>query len=252
MPAKRIHIAGSTATAGEAAAQKGCDLLQTVLAEQEAASVVFATGASQFDLLDHLIAAPNIDWHRVRGFHLDEYLGLSISHPASFRKYLWERLISRLPVPMKSFHYLDGEANPAEELARSNHVLHGISIDLAFIGIGENGHIAFNDPPANFETQDPFIVVELDDACRRQQLNEGWFPSFEAVPTHAISMSVNQIMKSDAIICTVPDTRKANAVKAALEGPVSPDVPASILQHHPNCHFFLDKHSAVLLSPQSD
>lgn len=241
------HIAQTASIAGRDAAKLGASLLRETLARKKEANIILATGASQFDMLAHLLKEPNIDWHRVTGFHLDEYLGLPITHNASFRKYLWERFICRLPTPLKAFHYLDGESNPANEIPRINKVIGRHQIDIAFIGIGENGHIAFNDPPADFNTSDPYILVDLDEACRRQQWNEGWFPDLESVPKQAISMSVRHIMKSDVIVCTVPDERKAKAVQQTFEGLVTPEVPASMLQEHPACHFFLDQMSASLL-----
>ena len=178
------------------------------------------------------------------GFHLDEYVGLAISHPASFRGYLWQRFVSQLPLPLRAFHFLDGEGDPQKECSRVADIIRRHPIDVAFVGIGENGHLAFNDPPADFETEQPYFVVQLDDACRRQQLGEGWFPTFDDVPKQAISMSVRQIMKSRAIICTVPDERKAEAVQNSVEGEVTPKVPASILQRHEQCTLYLDKPAA--------
>ncbi len=235
---------------GKAAAAAGAELMRRALAERGAASIIVATGASQFEMLAQLSQEPGIDWHRVTGFHLDEYVGLSIAHPASFRRYLWERFVSRLPLPMRAFHYLDGETDPAAEAARVGEIIRRHPIDVAFVGIGENGHLAFNDPPADFDTEEPYLVVQLDDACRRQQLGEGWFPTFDDVPREAISMSVRQIMKSHAILCTVPDERKAEAVRNAVEGDVTPQVPASILQQHVRCTLYLDKPAASLLRKQ--
>jgi glucosamine-6-phosphate deaminase len=176
---------------------------------------------------------------------------MPIAHPASFRRYLWERFARRLPLPLRTFHYLDAEGDAAAECERAGELIRRRLIDAAFVGIGENGHLAFNDPPADFATERPYIVVELDEACRRQQLGEGWFPSLDDVPRRAISMSIRQILKSRTIVCTVPDARKAAAVKAAVEGPVTPAVPASILQEHPDCHLFLDAAAAALLTPAS-
>ncbi len=207
--------------------------------------MVVATGASQFEVLAALVAAEGIDWPSVTGFHLDEYLGLPMSHPASFRRYLKERLVDH--VPLAAFHYIDGEADAAAECRRVGDLIRRHPIDVALVGIGENGHLAFNDPPADFKIDEPYIIVDLDDACRRQQFGEGWFPTFDAVPTRAISMSIRQIMRSRAIICSVPDRRKAEAVRAALEGPVTPQVPASILQQHPNAMIYLDPPAAELL-----
>ena len=178
---------------------------------------------------------------------MDEYVGIPVTHPASFRKYLRERFVDRLPVPPAAFHFLDGEGDCAAECKRVGEIIESHPIDVAFIGIGENGHLAFNDPPADFETDEPYILVELDEACRRQQLGEGWFPTFEDVPGRAISMSIRQILKSNVIVCTVPDKRKAEAVKKAITGPVTPDVPASILQQHDRATIYLDRAAASLL-----
>lgn len=231
---------------GRAAAATGAQRLYGALQETGSANLIVATGASQFEMLEHLVSA-DLDWPSMTGFHLDEYIGLSVEHPASFRKYLKERFVDRLPVPLKAFHYLNGEIDPAGECQRVGQILADTSIDVAFVGIGENGHLAFNDPPADFETTRPYLVVDLDEACRRQQLGEGWFPDFDSVPAQAISMSVQQILKSRTIICTVPDKRKAEAVKKAVAGPVTSEVPASILQTHPDCHLFLDTAAASLL-----
>ncbi len=224
---------------GATSAAYGVSKLQAVLAEKGSASFIVATGASQFEMLAKLAEA-DLPWNKLTGFHLDEYVGLSINHEASFRKYLWERFVSRLPLPLAAFHFLDGEEDADAECRRASELIEQTSIDVAFVGIGENGHLAFNDPPADFETDQPYLTVDLDDACRQQQFGEGWFPTLDAVPRQAISMSVRQIMKSDAIVCTVPDERKAEAVKNATQGPVTPEVPASILQEHPDCRLFLD------------
>jgi glucosamine-6-phosphate deaminase len=189
-----------------------------------------------------------VDWNRVTAFHLDEYIGMPITHPASFRKYLKERFVDRLPQPLAAFHYINGEGDGAAECRRLNDIIAAHPIDVAFVGIGENGHLAFNDPPADFETDEPYLVVNLDEACRRQQLGEGWFPTLEDVPQQAISMSIRQILKADTILCSVPDARKAEAVRASLEGPVTPNVPASILQRHESTTVYLDVASAALLS----
>jgi len=242
-----IQIMADKQQLGKAAAAAGAALVRLALAERGEANIIVATGASQFEMLAALVQEPDIPWHRVTGFHLDEYVGLPMTHPASFRLYLWERFVSRLPLPLRAFHFLDGEGNPQEECRRVSEIIRRHPIDVAFVGIGENGHLAFNDPPADFATDEPYIVVQLDDACRRQQLGEGWFPTLDEVPRKAISMSVRQIMKSRAIICTVPDRRKAEAVRAAVEGEVTPAVPASILQRHACCKLFLDQPAASLL-----
>jgi len=238
-----------------AAAQAGAAAIRDTLASRPTCNLIVATGASQLDMLAALAAAPDIDWTRLHGFHLDEYIGLPITHPASFRLYLWQRFVSRLPVPLAAFHYLDGETesgkDPAETCTRVGAILDRHPIDVAFVGIGENGHLAFNDPPADFETTRPYLVVELDEACRRQQMGEGWFPTLDDVPTQAISMSVSRILASRRIICTVPDARKAEAVRNAVEGPVTPDVPASALQKHADVRLFLDDAAASLLKERA-
>ena len=242
-----IEIMPDKAQMGKAAAAAGAAHVREAIAKRGTANIIVATGASQFEMFEHLVREPDINWAKVTGFHLDEYVGLPITHPASFRRYLWERFVSRLPLPLRAFHYLDAEGNPQEECRRVGEMIQRHPIDVAFVGIGENGHLAFNDPPANFETDEPYIVVQLDEACRRQQLGEGWFPTFDDVPKQAISMSVRQIMKSRAIVCTVPDERKAEAVRNSVEGEVSPEVPASILQRHEHCTLYLDTPAASLL-----
>jgi glucosamine-6-phosphate deaminase len=243
----KITIADNKRDMGKQAAQHGADLIRRALRKNGAANIIVATGASQFEMLATLVQE-NLDWNKVTGFHLDEYVGLPISHPASFRKYLWERFVSELPLPLAGFHYVDAEKHPEAECKRLAKIIAKFPIDVAFIGIGENGHVAFNDPPADFKTTKPYIVVDLDDACRQQQLGEGWFKTMKDVPKRAISMSVNQIMQSGAIVCSVPDERKAEAVRNCLEGTVSPVAPASILQKHRNCTVYLDPQSASQLS----
>ncbi len=232
---------------GQKAASEGAEAIRRALAEHGEVSIILATGASQFEMLDVLAATEGIAWGRVTGFHLDEYAGLSLSHPASFRRYLQERFLDKLPRPLRAFHFINGEGDCAEECRRLNGIIGGHPICVAFAGIGENGHLAFNDPPADFETETPYLVVDLDDACRRQQLGEGWFPTLEDVPRQAISMSIRQILKSEKIVCCAPDARKAEPVRATLEGPVTPLVPASALQRHPGTTLYLDAASAALL-----
>jgi len=231
-----------------AAAAQAAKTIRDAIAEGGSARMIAATGASQFEFLERLTAAPDIDWTRVEMFHLDEYLELPASHPASFRKYLRERLIDK--VGITRFHLLDGERNPAEMIAEVAAEIWKAPIDIAFVGIGENGHLAFNDPPADFETDEAYIVVDLDDACRRQQLGEGWFKSLDEVPRRALSMTVRQVLKAKQIICVVPDTRKAEAVKKCFEGEISAMAPASILRTHPDTFVYLDQHSAALLDPK--
>jgi glucosamine-6-phosphate deaminase len=231
---------------GAAAAEHAGRVIRQALDNQGEATIVVATGASQFTVLSNLIQQPGIDWTRVTGFHLDEYIGLPITHPASFRGYLKQRFVDH--VPLKAFHYIDGERQPPEaECERLSELIAQQQVDVALVGIGENGHLAFNDPPADFDTERPYLVVQLDDACRRQQLGEGWFPTFDDVPKQAISMSVKQILRSREIVCSVPDERKAVAVAGALQGPVTPEVPASILQRHDGTTVYLDLAAASRL-----
>ena len=230
-----------------AAAEHAAGIIRKSILEKGAARIIAATGASQFEFLDALTRARDIDWRRTEMFHLDEYIGLSISHPASFRKYLQERLIKK--VGIERYHLLDGEADPAVVAREVGNALSAAKIDLAFVGIGENGHLAFNDPPANFDTGEPYLIVELDEPCRRQQLQEGWFARLADVPQKAISMSVRQILNSEEIICVVPDKRKAHAVAVCFEGTISPSAPASILRTHPKTTVYLDRDSAALLTP---
>lgn len=231
---------------GEIAGKKAATLIRHALDERDAATIILATGTSQFETLRQLVAETDIDWAKVTMFHLDEYVGLSEKHPASFRKYLRERFIDQ--VSIKKYYLINGEADSRAECSRLNSLISELIVDAALVGIGENGHLAFNDPPADFNTNSPYIVVELDELCRMQQLGEGWFQTLEDVPRKAISMSVKQIMKSKNVICSVPDERKAVAVRNTLEQPVSSLYPASILQHHSNCFLFLDKASASKLS----
>lgn len=244
----QVRVFETKAEMARQAADEGAAAIRAALEERGAARIVVATGASQFEMLDRLVGEPDLDWSRVTAFHLDEYIGLPSTHPASFRRYLKERLVDRLPVPLAAFHYIAGEGDPERECERLGALISDGPTDVAFVGIGENGHLAFNDPPADFDTDRPYLVAQLDEACRRQQLGEGWFASLEDVPPRAISMSVRQIMKAEIIICTVPDERKSMAVRGAVEGPVTPDVPASILQRHPDCRMFLDAPAAALLA----
>jgi glucosamine-6-phosphate deaminase len=232
---------------GQAAAARGAAAIQRALSRRNSANVILATGASQFEMLGELVQH-DLPWAKIHFFHLDEYVGMPMSHPASFRKYLKERFVDKLPQPPAAFHFLSAESDPKAECTRVGAILQLHPIDVAFIGIGENGHLAFNDPPADFETREPYIVVNLDDACRRQQFGEGWFPTFDAVPKQAISMSIRQILASQTIICTVPDARKADAVARAIDGPLTPELPASILRYHPNTSLFLDEPAAAKLS----
>ncbi len=232
---------------GRVAATQAAVAISDAIRERGVARIIAATGASQFEFLDALTAATEIDWQMVELFHLDEYIGLPMSHPASFCKYLKERLISKTGI--SRHHLLNGADEPGQVIRRASDALQTAPIDVAFAGIGENGHLAFNDPPADFDTHAPYLIVNLDEPCRQQQVSEGWFAELADVPRQAISMSIRQILKSRAIISVVPDVRKAPAVRDCLEGPISPKVPASILRTHANATIYLDEHSASLLSP---
>jgi glucosamine-6-phosphate deaminase len=242
-----VQIFDSRVQLAEAAANNAADLIRQSIETNGRAYLIAATGASQFEFLDALVQQPDIDWSRVTFFHLDEYVGLPKTHAASFRRYLQERIVER--IHPGAFHFLNGDAaDAAAECSRVGELISHQTIDAAFVGIGENGHLAFNDPPADFETEEPYLIVELDEACRSQQVGEGWFETVADVPTHAISMSIQQILKARNVLCIVPEQRKATAVRDCLELAVSPLHPASILQQHPSATIYLDHDSAGLLS----
>lgn len=233
---------------GRLAADDAAARICAAIAANGEARVIFASAASQFEFIESLLAHKEIDWSKVCGFHLDEYVGLPADHPASFRRFLKERLLAKLPCAVKSFTFVGGDApDPAAECARLEAAVRERPVDLACIGIGENGHVAFNDPPADFATKAAYAVVALDETCRRQQVGEGWYPSLDAVPTHAFSMTVPQILASKAIVVVVPDARKAEAVRRTVECDVSPDVPATALRTHADCAIYLDPPAAALL-----
>ena len=241
-----IRVSENAASLGKLSGQKAGDLIRSALVDKGAAVIILATGTSQFNTLSQLVSEPGIDWSKVTMFHLDEYLGIPDTHSASFRKYLKERFVSQ--VPIGKYYLVNGENDGDAECARLNDLISKHPVDVALVGIGENGHLAFNDPPADFDTDSPYIVVDLDEMCRMQQLGEGWFKSLDEVPRQAISMSIRQIMKSKSIICSVPDERKATAVRNSIEEQINNMFPASILQQHPKCFLFLDKQSASKLS----
>lgn len=232
---------------GQQAAEAAAALIFQAIDERNEANLVAAGGMSQFSLLASLVVQENIDWSSVVAFNLHEYRGLSASHPASFHRDLKERLVDQ--VPIKEFYHIDGQLSATEECRRLTELIGHKLIDVTFVGIGENGHLAFNNPPADFTTTKPYLVVDLDDTCRRQQLGEGWFTQLNDVPRQAISMSIRKILASRAIVCCVPDRRKVEAVRASLEGPVTPDVPASILQQHPRASVYLNQNSLSLSDP---
>jgi len=230
-----------------AAADHAATAIRRAIAERGSARIVAATAASQLEFLDALTKAQGIDWPKVEAFHLDEYIGLPASHPGSFRKMLMEQLVTKTGI--EHYHLIEGGApDPAATVRDVGKELASAPIDIAFLGIGENGHIAFNDPPADFTTEEPYIIVNLDEACRRQQVGEGSFADISQVPQRAISMSPRQILKAKELLVIVPDQRKAQAVKSCLEGEISPMTPASILRRHSNAILYLDKDSASLLS----
>jgi glucosamine-6-phosphate deaminase len=240
-----IIIKEDPAQLGIAAGSLAAETIRRAIQGKGQANIILATGTSQFETLNQL-KNEKINWSRVTLFHLDEYIGLSESSPASFRKYLRERFIQKV-APLQAIHLINGESDPMKECRRLGDLIKKTSIDVALVGIGENGHLGFNDPPADFETEEPFIVVKLDEKCRRQQMGEGWFNTIQDVPLRAITMSIRQILKSGQIICSVPDSRKANAVRDCFENPVSNIYPAGILQVHANCICYLDKLSSALL-----
>ncbi len=241
-----LKVFEDKASLAKAAADQAATAVTRAIRDRGKARVIAASAASQFEFLEALTATPGIDWKRVELFHLDEYIGLPMSHPASFCKFLQERLIGKAGIA--NYHLLNGEENPVKVIRETSKFLSAAPIDVAFVGIGENGHLAFNDPPADFETEEAFIVVNLDEACRLQQVGEGWFKDLSIVPTQAISMSVRQVMKSKEILAVVPDARKAHAIKACFDGEINPMAPSSILRTHPNATVYLDGHSAALLS----
>ena len=244
-----LKVFDDKSSLAKVAADQAATSIIRAIRDRGTARVIAASAASQYEFLEALTAEPGIDWKRVELFHLDEYIGLPMTHPASFCKFLQERLIGKTGIT--NYHLLNGEADPMKVIHETSKFLTAAPIDVAFVGIGENGHLAFNDPPADFETEEPFIVVKLDEACRLQQVGEGWFKDLSTVPTQAISMSVRQVLKSKEILAVVPDARKAHAIKACFDGGISPMAPSSILRTHPNATVYLDRDSAALLSHET-
>jgi glucosamine-6-phosphate deaminase len=231
---------------GKAAADLAEKYISEAIYERREAVIILATGSSQFEFLESLVEK-NLDWQKVIAFHLDEYVGITENHAASFRKYLHERFIDK--ISMGHFHFIEGDRDDIDtELRRLDGIFREYKVDVAFTGIGENGHLAFNEPPAYFQEESKFKIIKLDETSRQQQVGEGWFKSIEEVPKRAITMTIPAIMESKAIICNVPDARKAIAVKKTLTNNVSPDCPASILRAHPAATLFLDRKSASMLS----
>jgi glucosamine-6-phosphate deaminase len=244
-----IRVFNDKTTLGHSAAEQAANAIRRAIADRGQARIIAATAASQLEFLDALTKAPDIEWSKVEAFHLDEYVGLPITHPGSFRKMLMEQLVQKTGISF--YHLLHGDAaDPSAVIRDVGKQLASAPVDIAFLGIGENGHIAFNDPPADFNTEDPYLIVNLDEACRQQQVGEAWFANISQVPKQAISMSAQQILKAKEILAVVPDKRKAQAIKACFEGEISPMAPASILRRHPDATVYLDTNSASLLSPK--
>ena len=236
-----IDISNDSAASGRKAADLIAEVINKAVESAGQARIVVSTGSSQFDMFQALVRE-KVDWPRVEVFHLDEYIGLPVTHIASFRKYLLERFINL--VPIKKFYGVDVEGNITGRIKMLSSELRERPVDLGLIGIGVNGHIAFNDPPADFQTREAYIIVKLDEQCRKQQVDEGWFGTVGEVPPEAVSMSVWQIMQCKKIISVVPHKVKADAVYKTLVNGLTPDVPATILKTHPDWHLFLDLNSA--------
>jgi glucosamine-6-phosphate deaminase len=242
-----IRVFDDRESLGRAAADRAGEVIRGAIAAQGYARITAATAASQREFLDALTAAPGIDWQKVEAFHLDEYAGLPLSHPGSFRGMFLNQLIEKTGI--SKYHLLEGDAPDLAAAARkASEAIASAPIDICFLGIGENGHIAFNDPPADFQTQEPYIIVNLDEACRQQQVGEAWFADISQVPTRALSMSAQQVLKAKELLAVVPDARKSQAIKNCLEGPVRPQAPASIMRRHSKATIYLDWHSASKLN----
>lgn len=221
------------------------ELLREAIQQKSRARLLMATGASQFETIEHL-RKQNMDWSKVELFHLDEYIGIAQNHPASFVNYLRTRF-GRDDIPLAAAYFFNGLKDPAQSIADMTAALREAPIDAALVGIGENGHIAFNDPPADFTTTESFIIVTLDDACKRQQIREGWYANMDEVPKQAVSMTVHEILQCRAIVSAVPHDQKAEAVRNTLGNEPTPDIPATALKTHPNWTLYLDKASASLI-----
>ena len=237
-----IHVYRTPEEMGNEAARLIAEKLNGAIAQKGEARLLLSTGASQFEMMDALIHMP-VDFAKVTMFHLDEYVALPVTHIASFRKYLQERFVDK--VPLKEAVFVNGEGNVEANIAAITARIKEAPIDVGVIGIGENGHIAFNDPPADFDTEASYKVVNLDERCKRQQVGEGWFATVDDVPKQAISMTVKQIMACDSIVSVVPHAVKAEAVKNTLERDVTNLVPATIMKTHPDFNLFLDSESAA-------
>lgn len=240
-----IHVHESSIELAQAAAVNAARILQGAVSQKGSARLVLSTGASQLEMLSEL-RKQSVSWEKVEMFHLDEYIGISALHPSSFRRYLREHFTRH--VSLKSVHEVVTEGDVAKQIEHLTFQLRQRPVDLSLIGIGENAHIAFNDPPADLQTRAAFLVVDLDENCKRQQVREGWFPSVHSVPSQAVSMSVYEIMQSRRIISVVPYAVKARAVKDAVTMTASAEIPASILRMHPQWDLYLDQESSSLLN----
>ncbi len=242
----RVTICEDKHDMGFQAASLGISLIKKAIEEKGSAVIAIATGMSQFSLYEHLGEA-EIDWSKVEAFGLAEYVDLPDTHPSSFRNYLNTRFVNKVS-NLGAFYQVNGDAkNLQTEIARLNALIEKKTVDVTFLGIGENGHIGFNDPPANFETTDPYIVVDLEDRCRRQQYSEGWFPTLDEVPMKAVTMSVRQILKSKYIVCSVPDQRKAKAIAMCVYDQINVYSPCAALRTKKDCSLFLDRTSSMLI-----
>ena len=231
---------------GAAAAAAAARALRPAVAARGAAPVILATGNSQLAFLDALTRLADVPWPRVDLYHMDEYVGLAGDHPASFRRFLRDRIVDR--VGPRAFHEIRGDAPPAAEAERYGALLAGRRVDLTCMGIGENGHLAFNDPPdARFDDPLPARVVRLDEASRRQQVGEGHFPDLAAVPTHAVTLTIPTLLAADRVQVVVPESRKAEAVRRALRGPIDESCPASVLRRAGHATLYLDRDAAASL-----
>jgi glucosamine-6-phosphate deaminase len=241
----RIRISNDREALGRAAASQAAALIRGAIARQGRARILAATGTSQIEFLAALVREPGIAWGEVEMFHLDEYVGLGIDHPASRRRFLFDRLIAKTRIGR--YHLLNGEHDPEAVCRQASAHLAEAPIDVAFAGTGASGDLAFNFPPADIKTEKPYLTVRLDECCRRRQVEEGWFACAEDVPERAICISVRQFLRARAVLCVVPGAGNAVAVRRCLQGRISPLAPSSILRTHPDATWYLDRDSAALL-----
>ncbi len=242
----KMQINANAVANGAAAAEFIAAKINEAIKDHGYCRIVLSTGSSQFEMFQAIVKL-DVDWSKVEMFHLDEYVDLPVTHIASFRKYLTERFIDLLPVPMKEVNFVNGEGDVEANIKALSEKLWEKPVDIGVIGIGENGHIAFNDPPADFETEEAYKIVNLDDRCKKQQVGEGWFPDIDAVPKQAVSMTVKQILKAKCIVSITPHTVKAEAIFNTLTKPLTNRIPATALKTHPDWNLFIDYDSAKLI-----